>query len=69
DHATGAVSASITGQFAIASNGCSGALAAHDSCTIQVTFKPTSTGAKTGSLQVSASPGGSDTFPLAGTGI
>ncbi|HUS32772.1 MAG TPA: choice-of-anchor D domain-containing protein, partial [Kofleriaceae bacterium] len=28
DHATGAVSASITGQFAIASNGCSGALAA-----------------------------------------
>jgi hypothetical protein len=69
DHDTGSVSASITGQFAIASNGCTAPIVAHGFCTIQVTFKPTSTGAKTGSLQVSASPGGSDSFALTGTGI
>lgn len=71
---TGALSASLSGsdmsQFAIGSNGCNGqTLAASATCTLQVTFTPTSAGIKTASLLVSGTPGGAATTALTGTGV
>ena len=43
----------------IVTNGCTSALAPNASCTVVVTFKPATTGARSGTLTVSASPGGS----------
>ena len=43
------------GDFAIASQTCGATLAAKTACTISVTFKPTATGVRTATLQVSSS--------------
>jgi hypothetical protein len=56
-------------QFAVASTSCSVALAPRQSCLVAVRFQPTTTGAKTASLSVTATPGGTIAFPLTGTGI
>lgn len=56
-------------QFAVASTSCSVALAPRQSCLVAVRFAPTTTGAKTGALEVTATPGGTIAFPLTGTGI
>jgi beta-lactam-binding protein with PASTA domain len=74
----GAVPLSITsialngtnpGQFAQTHN-CGSSVAAGGSCTIQVTFKPTSAGAKTANLVITTTGGaGNKTVPLSGTGV
>jgi hypothetical protein len=71
---SGTIFIGITGtdasQFAYYSGGtCQGAtLAPLATCTIDANFSPTSTGAKTASLSVSASPGGSASASITGTG-
>ncbi len=50
---TQTLSASITGQFTIATNNCAGIpLAAAETCTVSARFAPTSSGMKTGTLTV-----------------
>ena len=72
DVASGVPSVGLTGpdagQFTIVDNGCTAALPGGDSCDIDVAFAPTSAGGKTAAVAVSASPGGSDTTALTGTG-
>ncbi|HTK81611.1 MAG TPA: choice-of-anchor D domain-containing protein [Bacteroidota bacterium] len=73
-NASGTISTSITGadsgQFTITADTCNGAsLPGGGGCAIAVRFNPTSTGVKSATLTVSASPGGSSSVPLSGTGI
>ncbi|MCC6995609.1 MAG: choice-of-anchor D domain-containing protein [Deltaproteobacteria bacterium] len=56
-------------QFAISSNGCSAGVALGAPCTINVTFTPTTTGAKSATLNVVAATGGSRSATLAGSGV
>jgi hypothetical protein len=59
----------ITGDFA-QTNNCGTTLAAATSCTISVTFTPSVTGARTGSLTVSSnSQGGAVSAALSGSGV
>jgi hypothetical protein len=62
---------SATGQFDVSSTTC-GTLTANSSCTISVVFKPTSSGAKAGTLDVSTDastpPSGNLQISLSGTG-
>jgi hypothetical protein len=57
---------SASGDFA-RTNTCGTSIPAHGSCTVGVTFKPTATGARTGTLTVTAG-GTTDTVALSGTG-
>src|SRR5262249_8376647 len=71
---TGVISAALSGpdaaQFAIASNACAGQpLAPGATCEVAVTLLPTSAAAKSASLGVTASPGGSASAALSGTAI
>jgi hypothetical protein len=69
DRESGAISLGITGSdFAIATTTCSGTIAAHASCTVEVDFSPATAGAKSATLTASASPGGSHSVTLMGTG-
>ncbi|MGD0063163.1 MAG: discoidin domain-containing protein [Streptosporangiaceae bacterium] len=62
-------SISTTGPFSQTSN-CGGSIAAGGSCTVQMTFAPTSGGAQTGTLSVASSaPGSPLTVALSGTGV
>jgi hypothetical protein len=69
---SGTISTSLpAGEFAIVNDGCKNAtLAAGGSCSITLTFNPTSASAtpKTNTLTISANPGGSPTVTLSGTG-
>jgi hypothetical protein len=56
-------------QFSVASTSCSVALAPRQSCLVAVRFQPTATGAKTGALEVTATPGNTISFAISGTGI
>ncbi|MGH2719865.1 MAG: choice-of-anchor D domain-containing protein, partial [Actinomycetota bacterium] len=57
------------GDFA-ASNGCSGSINGGESCSIDVTFTPTASGARTATLEVSDNaPGSPQTVVLNGNGI
>ncbi len=68
--ATSALTLAITGEFTIVSDGCgTNPVAANGSCQVQVQFRPTSTGAKTGTLTASATTGGSTTANLSGDGL
>lgn len=62
--------ASTTGDFAIQTNNCTATLATGASCTILVTFTPTTTGALTGTLTVTDNslPNGTQAVNLTGTG-
>lgn len=67
---SGTISAVVTGANAgefSAQNGCS-TLNGGDSCTVTVTFAPTSAGSKMASLVVNGSPGGSVSSTLTGLG-
>ncbi len=70
----GGVSASLhlpvlTGDYAIANNGCGTTLAASATCTLQVTFNPTVAGSRTGSITVTTTDSSSSaTVSLSGTG-
>ena len=56
-------------QFTIGTNTCTGQLAGKTSCTVDVTFTPTTTGSKSASISVSAAPnGGTVSASLGGTG-
>ncbi|MFD8569817.1 choice-of-anchor D domain-containing protein [Streptomyces sp. NPDC059639] len=59
-------SVAATGDFA-QTNTCGSSIAAHGSCTVSVTFKPTATGSRSGSLTVNAG-GVTNTVALSGTG-
>jgi len=62
-------SISASGDFT-QTNNCAGSLAPNASCTINVIFKPSTTGARSGVLTVSSnSNGGATTVSLAGTGF
>jgi hypothetical protein len=66
---TGTVMATVTGDFNIQTNNCNNkALAAAETCTILVRFAPTMAGTRTGQLSVTATPGGTQTAALTGTG-
>src|SRR6185436_12667093 len=70
---TGTLAASILpasgAQFALGTSTCTAALAVNATCTVQVTFKPTAAGSKTGTLQVTGAPGGTLSVALTGTGV
>jgi len=66
--AAGSVSVATTGDFAQTST-CGSTIAAGASCTVSVSFQPTASGARTGSLTVTSSASNSPTtVALAGTG-
>src|SRR5205823_5860093 len=60
--------ATVTGDFAI-QNGCAAVAPSGGSCTIKVTFTPTATGTRNGTLTISdSSPGSPHTVALSGEG-
>lgn len=61
------IAGSNAGQFSYSGN-CGASLAGNGSCTIQVTFKPTSTGNKSAALNVNGGGNGLRTVSLAGRG-
>lgn len=62
-------SATVTGDFSVGSNTCTGAVANGGTCTVDVSFAPTATGARTGSLTIFGNlPDGEISVPLSGTG-
>ena len=71
--ATGSVTAALTGpaagQYQITSNDCGAALAPSGSCTVTIVLSPTALGDAAAGLTVTASPGGTVTARLSGTGI
>jgi hypothetical protein len=63
------IAISVTGDFAVSSTTCGSSLASKNKCTIEVTFTPTQTGARTGQLSVSDSASNSPQMAtLTGTG-
>jgi hypothetical protein len=59
----------VTGDFIAQGNTCGAALAAGQSCIINLVFTPTATGARTGALSLGTNaPGGTLAVALAGTG-
>ena len=63
------IAISTTGDFAVSSTTCTTSLAAKANCKISVTFTPTATGTRTGTLKVADSAVGSpQTSSLTGTG-
>jgi len=61
----------ITGDFALGTSGkpCGSTLAPGKNCKVQVTFTPTQTGTRTGTLSITDNaPGSPQTVPLSGTG-
>jgi hypothetical protein len=66
---TGTLTATTTGDFAVTTNGCSASLAPGLTCTLSVVFKPTVSGARTGTVSVSGTNGGVANQTLTGTGL
>ena len=64
---TGAPVVHTTGDYKVQSTTCTAPLGPTGKCTVTVQFAPTSAGAKTGVLSVSATPGGADSASLSGT--
>jgi len=71
--ATGAITITRGGadasQFTVVSTTCAAGIPANNGCTISVRFTPTSAGPKTATLNVSATPGGFDSYPISGRGL
>ena len=64
-----ATSMKVSGDFSLGSNTCTGAVAAGATCTVDVSFAPTATGARTGALTIFGNvPGGDLSVPLSGAG-
>lgn len=67
--ALGITSVATSGDFHVAGNTCGSSLAAGASCTIKVTFKPTATGTRNGTLTIkNFNVNGPGTVTLTGTG-
>lgn len=63
-------SIAISGDFQILDNSCPSSIAANIYCTLEVEFKPTATGSRSGALTVIASDfEGTHVIPLSGTGV
>jgi probable HAF family extracellular repeat protein len=62
-----ALTGSGSSQF-VSTNNCGSSLVGHATCTIKMTFKPTTKGAKTATLNVNGGGGGLRTVKLTGTG-
>ncbi len=62
------ISFSISGDFA-QTNTCSGQLTRKPSCTVSVAFSPSSTGTRSGMLQINGGKNGSFSVPLQGIGV
>jgi RHS repeat-associated protein len=71
DQSAGSLSSAVDGDgFAISDDTCDGAdLGSGSSCLVQVHFQPTTAGAASGSLQLTASPGGTVSADLSGEGL
>jgi hypothetical protein len=67
--ATGALTTTPTGDFAVPTNNCAASLAAGMSCTMSVVFKPTVAGARTGTIAVTGANGGTANQNLSGNGL
>jgi hypothetical protein len=70
--ATGAITATPTGDFAVGTNNCTGALASlavGESCTLVLTFTPTARGERDGIITVTSANGGTANLNLYGTGV
>ncbi|MCC6997727.1 MAG: choice-of-anchor D domain-containing protein, partial [Deltaproteobacteria bacterium] len=70
--ATGTLTATILpagAEFRIVTNTCTATLPAAGTCMVSVRFEPTSAGAKTATLQVSGTPGGTAPASLDGVGL
>lgn len=71
--ATGAITTTRGGtdasQFTVVSTTCAAGIPANNGCTISVRFTPTSAGPKSATLNVSATPGGSDSVAITGRGL
>ena len=65
--AAGLQSEAVSGDFAIAANTCATTLAAQNSCTISVVFRPTASGVRNGTLTV-VDDAGTQVATLTGTG-
>lgn len=65
---TPAVTGADGAMFTIAATTCAGALMPAGTCTVTVVFVPTTTGARSATLEVSATPGGRVTSDLTATG-
>ena len=63
------LSSGTSDDFEITADTCAGVLAPSATCTVAVSFTPTATGELTSSLSVSATPGGSVSTDLSGTGL
>lgn len=59
---------SASGNFALSGNNCTGSIAAAGTCTFGVTFTPTSTGVKSGSISIPSNIA-TTTVSLSGTGV
>ncbi len=61
----------VTGDFLVSNNGCGASLAANSSCVVQVQFKPTTTGTRTGTLTITDSPDATSPHQigLSGSGV
>jgi hypothetical protein len=67
-NATGTLSvSSSSGEFS--ASGCSGTIAAGMSCKLSVTFSPAQLGPRSGSIMISATPGGAVSLVVGGIGI
>src|SRR5215469_3697874 len=58
-----------SGDFVVSASTCTASLAAGASCTISVTFQPTTIGSRIGALTIASSNPTALTVPLTGTGI
>jgi hypothetical protein len=68
--ASGAITSTVTGDFAIATDNCAAAnLVNNTSCTLVLTFKPTAKGSRTGVITVTSANSGSTNQQLSGTGL
>ena len=67
--ATGALTTTATGDFAIPTNNCAASLDPGLSCTMSVVFKPTAAGARTGAIAVTGANGGAVNQNLSGNGL
>ncbi len=67
--ALGITTSAASGDFHVSSNSCGSSLAAGATCTIGVTFHPTATGTRTGTLTIKDfNPNSPHTVTLTGTG-
>jgi hypothetical protein len=63
-------SAAISGDYSVVSNNCPSILAANNACTLMVSFAPTASGLRTGTLSVADNAASSpQAVPLSGTGV